>query len=37
MLGALEREDDIPALLRLRRLIELERALSRSRGLTLGL
>jgi hypothetical protein len=37
MLGALEREDDIPTLLRLRRLIELERELSRSRGLDLGL
>jgi hypothetical protein len=37
MLGALEREDDIPTLLRLRRLIELDRELSRSRGLDLGL
>jgi hypothetical protein len=37
MLGALEREDDIPTLLRLRRLIELDRELSRSRGLSLGL
>jgi hypothetical protein len=35
MLGALERDDDIPTLLRLRRLIELERELSR--GLSLGL
>ena len=33
MLGALEREQDIPTLLRLRRLIELERGRSRSRGL----
>lgn len=37
MLGALERDDDIPPLLRLRRLIELDRELSRSRGLSLGL
>jgi hypothetical protein len=37
MLGALEREDDIPTLLRLRRLIELDRELSRSRGPSLGL
>jgi hypothetical protein len=36
-LGALEREDDIPTLLRLRRLIELDRELSRSRGPSLGL
>lgn len=33
MLGALGREQDIPTLLRLRRLIELERELSRGRGL----
>jgi hypothetical protein len=37
MLGALEREDDIPTLLRLRRLIELDRELSRSRGPSLEL
>jgi hypothetical protein len=37
MLGALEREDDIPTLLRLRRLIELDRELSRGRGLSLEL
>jgi hypothetical protein len=35
MLGALEREDKIEALLRLRRLIELERRLSRGRGLVI--
>jgi hypothetical protein len=32
MLGALNREDQIPTLLRLRRLIDLERELGRSRG-----
>jgi hypothetical protein len=32
MLGALDREDQIPTLLRLRRLIDLERELGRSRG-----
>ena len=37
MLGALEREEQIPALLRLRRLIELDRELSRTRGPSLGL
>lgn len=37
MLGALEREDDIPKLLRLRRLIELERGLGRSREIGLEL
>src|SRR5207244_13525841 len=35
MLGALEREHEIPTLLRLRRLIELERELTRRRGLSL--
>jgi hypothetical protein len=35
MLGALEREDKIEALLRLRRLIELERQLSRGRSLAI--
>jgi hypothetical protein len=33
MLGALEREDQIPKLLRLRRLIELERTLTLDRGI----
>ena len=33
MLGALDREDQIPVLLRLRRLIDLERELGRSRGI----
>lgn len=33
MLGALEREEQIPTLIRLRRLIDLERGLSRSRGI----
>jgi hypothetical protein len=41
MLGALEREDEVPTLLRLRRLIELERELSReltrSRGIGIDL
>jgi len=32
MLGALEREHEIPTLLRLRRVIELERELSRELG-----
>jgi hypothetical protein len=32
MLGALEREHEIPTLLRLRRVIELDRELTRSRG-----
>jgi hypothetical protein len=32
MLGALDRQDQIPTLLRLRRLIDLERELGRSRG-----
>jgi hypothetical protein len=35
MLGALERDDQIPTLLRLRRLIDLERELGRSHGLEL--
>jgi len=35
MLGALDREEEIETLLRLRRLIELERELSRGRGLSL--
>ncbi len=35
MLGALDRDDQIPTLLRLRRLIDLERELGRSRGLEL--
>jgi hypothetical protein len=35
MLGALEREDKVEALLRLRRLIELERRLSRGRSLAI--
>ena len=35
MLGALEREHDIPTLLRLRRLIELDRERSRTRGLSI--
>jgi hypothetical protein len=35
MLGALEREEQIPTLLRLRRLIDLERALDRGLGLEL--
>jgi hypothetical protein len=33
MLGALDREDQLPTLLRLRRLIDLERGLSRTRGI----
>src|SRR5215208_185066 len=33
MLGALDREDQVPVLLRLRRLIDLERELGRSRGM----
>jgi transcriptional regulator with XRE-family HTH domain len=33
MLGALDREQELPTLLRLRRLIELDRELSRHRGL----
>jgi hypothetical protein len=37
MLGALERDDQIPILLRLRRLIDLERELGRSRGLGIEL
>jgi hypothetical protein len=35
MLGALERDHDIPTLLRLRRLIELDRERSRTRGLSI--
>jgi hypothetical protein len=35
MLGALNREEDIPTLLRLRRLIELERSLGRGVGIEL--
>jgi hypothetical protein len=35
MLGALEQEHNIPTLLRLRRLIELERELTRTRGLSI--
>jgi hypothetical protein len=32
MLGALDRDDQIPTLLRVRRLIELDRGLTRERG-----
>ena len=35
MLGALDRDDQIPTLLRLRRLIDLDRELGRSRGIEL--